>query len=163
MKKIFALILLAAVGGLTAWLVNTRSTPAPEVVFSTLSGKQIALSELRGKVVLVKFWATSCVSCVAQMPDNIENYDTYHNKGFDIIAVAMQYDPANYVINFTESRKLPFTVALDTQGQVAKAFGDVKLTPMAFLIDKNGNIIKRYLGLYDKAEFRKSIEKALAG
>jgi len=163
MKKIVALILLAAVGGLTTWFVNTHSTPAPEVVFSTLSGKQVALSELRGKVVLVKFWATSCVSCVAQMPDNIENYDTYRNKGFDIIAVAMQYDPANYVINFAETRKLPFTVALDTQGQVAKAFGDVKLTPTAFLIDKNGNIIKRYLGLYDKAEFRKSIEKALAG
>lgn len=163
MKKIVALILLAAVGGLTTWLISTRSTPAPEVTFSTLSGKQVALSELRGKVVLVKFWATNCVSCVAQMPDNIENYETYHDKGFDLIAVAMQYDPANFVINFTETRKLPFTVALDTQGQVAKAFGDVKLTPMAFLIDKNGNIIKRYLGLYDKAEFRKSVEKALAG
>lgn len=163
MKKLVALVLLAAVGGLTAWWVSTRATPAPEVTFTTLTGQPIKLSELRGKVVLVKFWATSCVSCVAQMPDNIANYDAYHAKGFDIIAVAMQYDPANYVINFVETRKLPFTVALDTQGKVAKAFGDVKLTPTAFLIDKNGNIIKRYLGLYDKTEFRKSIEKALAG
>lgn len=163
MKKVIALILLAAVGGLTAWFVQTRHTPAPDVTFSTLSGKQLPLSELRGRVVLVKFWATSCVSCVAQMPGNIENYNTYHDKGLDIIAVAMQYDPANFVISFTETRKLPFTVALDTQGKVAKAFGDVKLTPMAFLIDKNGNIIKRYLGLYDEALFKKSIEKALAG
>ncbi len=163
MKKLVALILLATVGGLTAWFVSTRSTPAPDVTFTTLSGKPLALSELRGKVVLVKFWATSCVSCIAQMPDNIENYETYHNKGLDIVAVAMQYDPANYVINFVETRKLPFTVALDTQGKVAKAFGDVKLTPIAFLIDKNGNIIKRYLGLYDKNELRQSIEKALAG
>lgn len=163
MKKLVALVLLAAIGGLTAWWISTRATPAPEVTFTTLTGQQIKLSELRGKVVLVKFWATSCVSCVAQMPDNIANYDEYHAKGFDIIAVAMQYDPANYVINFVETRKLPFTVALDTQGKVAKAFGDVKLTPTAFLIDKNGNIIKRYLGLYDKTEFRKSIEKALAG
>ena len=163
MKKLVALILLATVGGLTAWFVSTRSTPAPDVTFTTLAGKPLALSELRGKVVLVKFWATSCVSCIAQMPDNIENYETYHNKGLDIVAVAMQYDPANYVINFVETRKLPFTVALDTQGKVAKAFGDVKLTPIAFLIDKNGNIIKRYLGLYDKNELRQSIEKALAG
>lgn len=162
MKKLVALVLLAAVGGLTAWFINTRATPAPEVTFTTLTGQQISLSELRGKVVLVKFWATSCVSCVAQMPDNIENYEKYRDKGFDIIAVTMQYDPANYVINFVETRKLPFTVALDTQGKVAKAFGDVKLTPTAFLIDKNGNIIKRYLGLYDKSEFRQSIEKALA-
>jgi peroxiredoxin len=100
---------------------------------------------------------------VAQMPDNIENYNKYHAQGFDLIAVAMEYDPINFVQKFVETRKLPFTVALDTQGTVAKAFGDVKLTPMAFLIDKNGNIIKRYLGLYDKSELRKSIEKALAG
>lgn len=163
MKKLVALVLLAAVGGLTAWFVSTRSTPAPEVTFATLTGQPVTLSELRGKVVLVKFWATSCVSCVAQMPDNIANYNEYHDKGFDLIAVAMQYDPANYVINFVETRKLPFTVALDTQGKAAKAFGDVKLTPIAFLIDKNGNIIKRYLGLYDKNELRQSIEKALAG
>ena len=163
MKKLFALALLVVVGGLTVWLMNTRATPAPAVTFTTLSGQPVELAELRGKVVLVKFWATSCVSCVAQMPDNIENYNTYHDKGFDLIAVAMEYDPANFVRNFVDSRKLPFTVALDTQGKVAKAFGDVKLTPMAFLIDKNGNIIKRYLGLYDKTELRRSIEKALAG
>lgn len=163
MKKLAALVLLVAVGGLTAWFLSSRTTPAPEVTFTTLAGQKASLSDLRGKVVLVKFWATSCVSCVAQMPDNIENYERYRDKGFDLIAVTMQYDPANYVINFVETRKLPFTVALDTQGQVAKAFGDVKLTPTAFLIDKNGNIIKRYLGLYDKTEFRQSIEKALAG
>jgi peroxiredoxin len=163
MKKLIALIVLVAVGGLTTWLISTRATPAPDVTFTTLSGQPIKLADLRGKVVLVKFWATSCVSCVAQMPDNIANYNEYHAKGFDIIAVTMQYDPANYVINFAETRKLPFTVALDTQGKLAKAFGDVKLTPTAFLIDKNGNIIKRYLGLYNKNEFRQSIEKALAG
>jgi len=163
MKKLVALILLAVVGGLTALFISTRATPAPDVTFTSLTGQQIALPELRGKVVLVKFWATNCVSCVAQMPDNIENYNKYHTQGFDLIAVAMEYDPINFVQKFVETRKLPFTVALDTQGTVAKAFGDVKLTPMAFLIDKNGNIIKRYLGLYDKDELRKSIEKALAG
>jgi peroxiredoxin len=97
------------------------------------------------------------------MPDNIENYNKYREQGFELVAVAMQYDPANYVINFVETRKLPFPVALDTVGSAAKAFGDVKLTPMAFLIDKNGQIIKRYLGLYDKQEFRRTLEKALAG
>jgi peroxiredoxin len=96
------------------------------------------------------------------MPDNIDNYNTYQTQGFEIIAVAMQYDPANYVINFVETRKIPFPVALDTVGQVARAFGDVKLTPIAFLIDKNGQILKRYLGEYNKTEFRSTLEKALA-
>ena len=163
MKKLLAAAVLVAFGGLGIWLFASPLAQAPEVTFSTLSGKQLKMSELRGKVVLVKFWATSCVTCVAQMPANIENYDKYHAQGFEIVAVAMQYDPANYVINFVETRKLPFTVALDTVGQVARAFGDVKLTPTAFLIDKNGQILRRYLGEYDKAEFRDTLEKALAG
>jgi peroxiredoxin len=163
MKKLFAAVVLITLGVLGVWLFASPPAQAPEVTFSTLSGKQLKMSELRGKVVLVKFWATSCVTCVAQMPDNIENYNKYHAQGFEIVAVAMQYDPANYVINFVETRKLPFTVALDTIGQAARAFGDVKLTPTAFLIDKNGRILKRYLGEYNKAEFRDTLEKALAG
>jgi peroxiredoxin len=162
MKKLFSIAILAALGGLGVWLFASPAAQAPEVTFSTLSGKQLKMSELRGKVVLVKFWATSCVTCVAQMPDNVEHFDTYHARGFEIVAVAMQYDPANYVINFVDTRKIPFTVALDTVGQVAKAFGDVKLTPTAFLIDKNGHILKRYLGEYNKTEFRSTLEKALA-
>ena len=163
MKKLLGAAVLIALGGLGVWLFATPLAQAPEVTFSTLSGKQLKMSELRGKVVLVKFWATSCVSCVAQMPANIENYEKYHAQGFEIVAVAMQYDPANYVINFVETRKVPFPVALDTVGQVARAFGDVKLTPTAFLIDKNGQILKRYLGEYNKTEFRGTLEKALAG
>lgn len=162
MKKLFAAAVLMTLGVLGVWLFASPPAQAPEVIFSTLSGKQLKMSELRGKVVLVKFWATSCVTCVAQMPDSIENYSKYQAQGFEVIAVAMQYDPANYVISFVETRKLPFTVALDTVGQVAQAFGDVKLTPTAFLIDKNGRILKRYLGEYNKAEFRNTLEKALA-
>lgn len=162
MKKLFAAAVLITLGVLGVWLFASPPAQAPEVTFSTLSGKQLKMSELRGKVVLVKFWATSCVTCVAQMPDNIENYNKYHAQGFEIVAVTMQYDPANYVINFVETRQLPFTIALDTVGLAARAFGDVKLTPTAFLIDKNGRVLKRYLGEYDKAEFRSALEKALA-
>ena len=162
MKIILALVLIV-IGGAAAWLLWPTSSKAPDVTFTTIKGEQIKLADLRGKVVLVKFWATSCVTCIKQMPDNIEAYNEFHPRGFDLIAVAMQYDPANYVINYAETRKLPFTVAIDSQGQVARAFDDVKLTPMAFLIDKNGQIIKRYLGEYDKAAFRETLKKALSG
>ena len=108
------------------------------------------------------FWATSCVTCVAQMPDNIEHYQSLSPRGFDIMAVAMSYDPPAYVRNFTRSRELPFPVVMDSSGEIAKAFGDVKLTPTAFLIDKQGRIVKRYLGNYNKAEFVATVEKALA-
>ena len=162
MKKILALMLMVVAGAAT-WLLWPASTKAPDVTFTTIKGEEIKLQDLRGKVVLVKFWATSCVTCIKQMPDNIEAFNEFHGQGFDLIAVAMQYDPANYVINYAETRKLPFTVALDSQGKVARAFDDVKLTPIAFLIDKNGQIIKRYLGEYNKAAFRETLKKALAG
>jgi peroxiredoxin len=96
------------------------------------------------------------------MPATIKHFNTLAPKGFETIAVAMQYDPANYVKNYAETRKLPFTVAIDAQGEIAKAFGDVKLTPTAFLIDKQGHIIKRYLGNYDEASFLSIVNKALA-
>jgi peroxiredoxin len=65
------------------------------------------------------------------------------------------------VKNYADTRKLPFPVAIDAQGDIAKAFGDVQLTPTAFLLDKEGHIIKRYLGNYDKAAFLSTVNKAL--
>jgi len=162
MKKIIASLAIALVAGVGAWFMWRPAQAAPNVAFATIEGKTFSMHDLRGKVVLVKFWATSCVTCVKQMPDNISNYDTYAPRGYETVAVAMQYDPANYVINFAQTRKLPFPVALDSKGDIARAFGDVRLTPTAFLIDKQGNIIKRYLGEYDKAEFQATVEKALA-
>jgi len=161
MKKALVFLALAIALGTTAWFVWRPVQAAPEVTFSTIDGKKISMQDLRGKVVLVKFWATSCVTCVAQMPDNIANYEKYGDQGYETIAVAMEYDPANYVLNFAETRNLPFPVALDIQGEAARAFGDVRLTPTAFLIDRKGNIIKRYLGVYNKAEFQATVEKAL--
>jgi peroxiredoxin len=163
MKKILiGLIAVAALAGLGLWQFGSSAQAAPDVTFTALDGQKTSMHDLRGKVVLVKFWATSCTTCVAQMPDTIAHYRDQRDKGFETIAVAMQYDPPNYVLNFTETRKLPFPVVIDAQGELAKAFGDVKLTPTAFLIDKQGNIIKRYLGNYDKTAFLNTVNKALA-
>lgn len=162
MKKILlAVIAVIAIAGVVVWQLPSSAQTAPEVTFTTLSGEQFTTEDLRGKVVLVKFWATSCVTCVAQMPDNIENYNSLKDRGYDTIAVAMQYDPPNYVKNFAESRDLPFKVVIDSTGEIAREFGDVRLTPTAFLIDKQGNIIRRYLGNYDKEAFLATVNKAL--
>lgn len=164
MKKIvIATIAALALGAGIYWQLGSGKAAAPDVVYTTLDGKQISSQDLRGKVVLVKFWATSCTTCIAQMPGNIENYNALHSKGYELIAVAMDYDPPEYVQNYATSRELPFPVVLDSDGSLAKAFGDVKLTPTAFLIDKQGNIIRRYLGNYDKNAFLNIVDKALKG
>ncbi len=162
MKKLAFALAVAIIAGIGAWFVWRPAPAAPQVVFTLLDGKQVSMQDLKGKVVLVKFWATSCVTCIKQMPDTISAYNSYAPKGYEAIGVAMQYDPPNYVLNYAQTRKLPFPVALDSKGDIARAFGDVRLTPTAFLIDKEGRIIKRYLGEYDVAEFHATVEKALA-
>jgi len=76
--------------------------------------------------------------------------------------VAMSYDPPAYVVNFAESRRLPFKVAIDNTGANAKAWGDVKLTPTTYLVNKQGEIVKRYVGTPNFAELHQLIEKLLA-
>ena len=132
------------------------------MTFTSLSGEKVSLQSLRGKVVMVNFWATSCTTCVHEMPQMVETYNKYKEKGLDFVAVAMSYDPPNYVLNYAQTRNLPFKVALDVQGDLAKAFGDVKLTPTTYVIDKNGNIIKRYVGEPEFAELHRLLETALA-
>ena len=92
----------------------------------------------------------------------IATYDKYHGKGLEYVAVAMSYDPPNYVLNYSETRALPFQVALDTDGKLARAFGEVQMTPTTFLIDKQGKILKRYLGAPSFPELHALLEQALA-
>ncbi|MBL8333063.1 MAG: TlpA family protein disulfide reductase, partial [Rubrivivax sp.] len=102
--------------------------PAPDFTYTGLDGKPGNTQALRGKVVLVNFWATSCVTCVAEMPQLMATHDKYKARGYDTLAVAMSYDPPAYVSRFAESRKLPFGVVIDNTGAIAKAYGDVSIT-----------------------------------
>lgn len=159
--KLAGVAIVIAIAAFTFLKVNAGN-PAPDVTFTKLNGEKIALKDMRGKVVMVNFWATSCTTCIGEMPQMISTYNKYKEQGLDYVAVAMSYDPPNYVLNYTETRKLPFQVALDPQDTLAKAFGDVKLTPTTFVIGKDGNIIKRYVGEPQFAELHQLLEKALA-
>ena len=119
-------------------------------------------TQLQGKVSLVNFWATSCTTCVAEMPELVATYQQYKDKGYETLAVAMSYDPPSYVVNFVQSRQLPFQVAIDNTGAVAREWGDVKLTPTTFLVNKQGEVVKRFVGTPDFAQLDKLIEKLLA-
>ena len=147
---------------LTAALAGCAQDAAPESTFVLLDGSRQTTADMKGKVTLVNFWATSCTTCVAEMPQIVATHDKFKARGYETIAVAMQYDPPSYVVNFAETRKLPFKVAIDNTGAVAKAWGDVKLTPTTYIVNKQGEIVKRYVGAPDFAELHKLIEKLLA-
>jgi peroxiredoxin len=135
---------------------------APASTFVLLDGSKQTTADFKGKVMLVNFWATSCVTCVAEMPEMIETHKKFASRGFDTVAVAMSYDPPSYVVNFAETRQLPFKVAIDNTGAVAKAWGEVQLTPTTYLVDKQGQIVKQYVGQPDFAALHQLIEKLLA-
>ncbi len=147
---------------LVAFLDGCGAPPAPDVRFTTLDGHTTQLSALRGKVVLVNFWATTCTTCVAEMPEIVDTYRKFAPKGFETIAVAMSYDPPEYVRNYVQKNGLPFTVALDTSGEAAKSFEDVRLTPTTFLLDKQGRVVQKYLGAPDFPKLHALLDKLLA-
>ena len=154
---------MAAFAAVGAYVyLDTGRSAAPESTFVLLDGSSRTTTDLRGKVTLVNFWATSCTTCVAEMPEIVATYNKYHAKGFDTLAVAMSYDPPSYVVNFAESRKLPFKVAIDNTGAVARAWGDIKITPTTYIVNKRGEIVKSYVGAPDFAELHRLIEKLLA-
>lgn len=122
----------------------------------------MSATQLQGKVSLVNFWATSCTTCVAEMPEIVATYKKYKDQGYETMAVAMSYDPPSYVVNFAQTRQLPFKVAIDNTGAVARAWGDIQLTPTTFLLNKRGEIVKRYVGAPNFFELHQLIEKLLA-
>jgi peroxiredoxin len=119
---------------------------APQSTFVLLDGSTATTADLKGKVTLVNFWATTCVSCVKEMPALVNTYNKFKDRGYETVAVAMSYDQPQWVVNFSQSRQLPFKVAMDNTGQLAKDWGDVQLTPTTYLLDKNGQIVKRFVG-----------------
>jgi peroxiredoxin len=163
MKRVFTVLLLCLVLGAGFFLLRSDGLgQAPASTFVLLDGSRQSTDEMKGRVVLVNFWATSCTTCVAEMPKLMATYDKFHTQGYDMVAVAMSYDPPSYVVNFSQTRKLPFKVAIDNTGEIASAWGPVQLTPTSFLVDKHGKIVKRYIGEPDMAELHRLIEELLA-
>ena len=163
MKRVLYGAAAAAVLAIGAALyLAAGSDAAPPSTFVLLDGSSKTTADLKGRVTLVNFWATSCTTCVAEMPKIIATYDKYRSRGYDTIAVAMSHDPPAYVVNFAQTRKLPFKVAIDNTGAVAKAWGDVQLTPTTFVVNKRGEIVKRYVGEPDFDQLHQLIEKLLA-
>jgi peroxiredoxin len=148
--------------GLSLALLGCAGERAPESTFVLLDGSKITSQQLQGKVSLVNFWATSCTTCVAEMPELMAMHNKFKDRGFETLAVAMSYDPPSYVVNFVQSRQLPFKVAIDNTGAVAREWGDIKLTPTTFVVNKRGVIVKRFVGTPDFVELNQLIDKLLA-
>lgn len=142
-SMVVGIVATATVDAYALWPGNALD----DVTFNTLQGERLKLRDLRGKIVLVNFWATTCPACVREMPELVQTYHQYHGRGLEIIAVAMSYDPPAFIKEFAEKNGLPFPIVLDPQQKAAMAFGDVKIVPTTFVIDKKGQLVSRTLGI----------------
>lgn len=146
-KILLTLIILGLLAFLVLQLNNINR--APDVVFTTIDGTRISMDSLKGKVVLVNFWATNCTACIKEMPQLISTYNQFNKQGFVLIAVATPDDPPSQVLNYTQQKKLPFPVMHDGLSEISSKFGDISLTPTAFIYDQQGHLLQRTIGELD--------------
>jgi len=127
-----------------------------------LHGKPMHLSELKGKVVLLDFWATWCGPCKMEVPGFVELYDKYKGQGFEIVGLLTQDDPANAPA-FIDKFKMNYRV-LDANDQesLEDAYGPLFGLPTSFLISKDGLICRTHIGFSPKDQFEREIQALLA-
>lgn len=154
---IAGLALVVVLAFATVWFMPAGLREAPPLVGQTLDGRTLTLEQLRGKPVLVTFWATTCPSCVEEIPHLTELYRELNPKGLEIIGVAMAYDPPEQVRAMVRQRQIPYPIVLDSEERIAREFDNVQLTPTSVLVSPEGRIVQYRLGLLDMPELRNTI------
>jgi len=134
----------------------------PDITLVTTRGEKIALDKYRGEPLLVTFWATTCTTCMQEMPHLIDLYNELSTRGLRVIGIAIFYDPPNRVLTVQDMRHIPYTIALDIDAQASRAFGNVELTPTTFLFDPDGNLVYRKVGAMEMDRMREKIGSMFA-
>jgi len=167
-KEWFGAVIALAVVAMVSyvWLAPPAREPAPAVTLPTLEGESAALSDYRGGPVMVVFWATTCTTCIAEMPDLVALHEKLAGRGLSILGVAMAYDPPEQVRALVKRRALPYEIVLDNEGAIARAFDNVRVTPTTVLIDPAGQIVWQRIGHLDfdavESQIRGMLDEAQA-
>ena len=137
-----------------------KPAPAPAWTLKNLEGKPVSLSDFKGKVVILDFWATWCPPCRAEIPSFIELQKEYGDQGLAVIGLSLDESGAAAVKKFVERAGMNYTVVMADQA-VAGAYGGVEAIPTTFVIDRQGRIVARHVGLTSRGEFEKEIKPLL--
>jgi len=140
---------------------NVKGQPAPDFQLVDLDGRNIRLADLRGKAVLLNFWATWCPPCKIEMPWFVELQKQYGPQGLQIVGVAMDEGNArDAVTKFAKEMSLNYTVLLGND-KVADQYGGVDALPTTFYIGRDGKIVTRVFGLVSHKEIEENVRAAL--
>jgi thiol-disulfide isomerase/thioredoxin len=134
---------------------------APDFELSALDGKKVKLSDLRGKAVLLNFWATYCGPCKIEMPWFVELQKEYGPEGFQIVGVAMDDASTEEIAKFAKEMGVNYPILIG-QDSVAQSYGGVSVLPTTFFIDRDGKVTAREFGLRSRSDFVDDIKKAMS-
>jgi thiol-disulfide isomerase/thioredoxin len=135
-------------------------TPAPDFTLESLDGKNMTLSDLRGKAVLLNFWATWCTPCKIEMPWFVELQKQYGPDGLQVVGVAMDDSGKDDIAKFAKDMGVNYPVLIGKEA-VGDAYGGVPALPETFFIGRDGKIVDKIIGLKGRADIEESIKKAL--
>jgi thiol-disulfide isomerase/thioredoxin len=140
--------------------VIARPADAPDFTLESLDGKSLRLSDLRGKVVLLNFWATWCDPCKIEMPWFVELQNEYGPQGLQVVGVAMDDSSKEDIAKFAKDMGVNYPVLLGKEA-VGDEYGGVPALPESFFISREGRIVDKILGLQGKADIEEAVKKAL--
>jgi peroxiredoxin len=141
---------------------DAKGQAAPDFELKDLAGKKIRLSDYRGKVVLLNFWATWCPPCKEEMPWFVDLQQRYGAQGLQVIGVAMDDSGEKAIASFAHELGVNYPVLLGKES-VAHAYGDVQFLPDTFYIGRDGKILSQVQGLVNRKEIEDRVKNALAG
>jgi len=134
---------------------------APDFTLAKLGGGQFTLSSLEGKVIIVNFWATYCPPCRQEIPDFVDLYEKYREDGLEIVGVSLDRGGESAVAAFVEILHVNYTIVFGGQ-EVVEKYRGIEYIPTTFVIDRDGNIAKKYVGFKSKEVFEAEVKKLLA-
>jgi len=140
--------------------ILSKSTPAPDFTLERLDGGNMKLSDLRGKAVLLNFWATWCVPCKIETPWLVELQKQYGSQGLQVVGVAMDDSGKDEIEKFAKDMGVNYPVLLGKES-VGDAYGGMPYLPESYFIGRDGKIVGRIIGLKERREIEDSIKKAL--
>jgi len=138
-----------------------KNIPAPDFALKDTQGKVVKLSDFKGKVVVIDFWATWCPPCRKEIPDFIDLYSKYKDKGFVMLGLSVDEGGLSDVIPFIKKNKINYTILMATNTDVPKAYGGIRGIPTTFVVDRRGIIREQFVGFRPKSTFESVITKLL--
>lgn len=139
---------------------DSKYSAAPDFELQDLEGSSIKLSDLKGKVVFVNFWATWCPPCRREIPHFIELRDELGDQGFEILGIAVDPREFDSVAPFVEKAGMNYPVMLDKK-EITKLYGGIRSIPTTFVVNRDGKIVEKIVGSRSKAEFKQIITSHL--